>query len=496
MIAWTRRAIAAATIIGVDFRGGGKTMLRRLIVLVLLTWLPLAASAQDSKSEPAGNTLRGAVHDAQGQPVVGAWLEVRATPSGAISATAFEGAPFQSMRSGPNGRWAFEGLPAGTWLLTVVAKTEPTPEGAAPPSDEEFQKMARPGADYRVPENVALTRIIRHFEAGQAATNEPMDLGLALGPRPARPLLGQLVGAFHPDTFGYEVRLVRGTQLPGGGSMSGSVTMVGAGTVTSTSETINSGTGATTTSSTTMVDGVSDPPNPRFCVVPDREGFFDFGSLDVKDEDFVSVEAFPLAGGGATTGDTVFGAPIGTFEPWPLGIEIAIVAHHTVTLRAARSDGTPLADKAWVQGNLWSEESVSTTAPLAKSGWKVELTEGTYVARATLDQTASALTAFTVDAKGPSEVTLLLQPCPPFTVRFVDAQGAPLGDFILTFGTEATKGFPVPCRVPAMCMAGEVSLKGILPGSYDVEFKADRKEPFTRRLELKPDGVPITVTLP
>jgi hypothetical protein len=464
-------------------------LVRRLIVLVLLACLPLAA--QDPQPESTGHSLSGAVHDGRGQPVIGAWLEIRATQSGAITAAAFEGPPLKSMRSGPNGRWAFQHLPPGTWLLTVAARIEPPTEGAAPLSDEEFEKMARPGADQRLPDGVALTRIIRHFETGQSATTEQMDLGLALAPRPAQPLRGQLVGAFQPDTYGYEVQLVRATQLAGGGSMSSSVTSVGGGTVTSTSSVT---TVVTTGSSSTTVDGVSDPPAPRFSTVPDREGFFDFGSLDVKDEDWVSVETVRLSDGATTARATVFGAPLGTLEASETGIEIAIEAKHTVTVRAVRADGTSIADADWIECNVWAEGSVSATT-LDKAGTEMALAPGTYVARATLGEFASSLTAFEVVANGPTEVTLLLQPCPRFTVRFVDVNGAPLGDCYPRLGTEATREFPSPCRVPVECEAGEVKLQGVLPGTYDVRFKMRGKDAVTQRVDLQPDGV-IVVTLP
>jgi hypothetical protein len=66
----------------------------------------------------------------------------------------------------------------------------------------------------------------------------------------------------------------------------------------------------------------------------------------------------------------------------------------------------------------------------------------------------------------------------------------------MKLGTEASKGFPSPCRVPVRCEAGEASLTGVLPGFYDVQFKVRGKVVGTQRLELKPDGVPVMVTLP
>ena len=472
-------------------------MLRSLIILVLLA-VPSLATPQDAKQEVPGHGLSGAVHDTKGQPVVGAWLEVRAMKTGAITAATFEGAPFKSMRSGKDGRWAFENLTEGTWLLSVVASTEPTAPGAVPLTDEDLQKMARPGPDYRVPAGVALTRIVRHFGAGQVGMKEQMDLGLALGPRPARPLLGQLVAAFDPDKFGYEVRLQRGTLLPGGVSMSSSETSFGSGSSTTTSSTTVTSQGTTTSSSKT-VDGVSDPPNPQFSVVPDRDGFFDFGSLEVKDEDWVSVETVPLAATGGAARGTPFHAPIGVFEPWPIGIEIAVGGQHTITMKAARADGKPLAltGHEWISCDLWSEGRVSSASTLDASGREVVLKEGTYLARAKLGASASAVTAFKIDASGsPTEVTLVLQPCPPFTVHFVDAKGAPLGDYFVKLGTEASKDFPERCRVPVQLESGEARLEGVLPGTYDVEFRTFKTEPFIRRLELKPDDVPVVVAVP
>jgi hypothetical protein len=443
--------------------------------------------------------LSGAVHDAHGQPVSGAWLEVREMKSGAITAATFEGDPFKSMRSGENGRWAFEDLTEGTWLLTVVANAEPTAPGATPLTDEELQSMARPGADYRLPAGVALTRIVRHFDAGQPPTTEQMDLGLALGPRPPRPLLGQVVAAFDPEKFAYEVRLVRARQLPGGVSMSSSVTGTGGGNVTVTSSFTEKATGKTTTSSGAIVDGVSDPPNPMFSVVPDRDGLFDFGSLDVKDADWVSVETVPLSTAGRTAGGTAFGAFIGVFEPWPKGIEISVGAQHTITMKAVRADGKPLVIAAHelVQCDLWSEGERSSASTLDAAGTQVVLTEGTYLARAMLGDSASAVTAFKVESSGsPTEVSLVLQPCPPFTVHLVDAKGAPLGEYFMSLGTEASRGFPTPCRVPVQCEAGEAKPEGVLPGTYDVEFSVSGKDAFIRRLELKPDGAPVVVALP
>jgi hypothetical protein len=431
--------------------------MRRGIGIVVGAMVVAAASVG---WQAATHGLQGVVTDAGDKRVAGAWIEVRKAAKGAIDAAEFEGPAFRSMRSDADGRWSFADLGDGTWVVTAVASAEPR-------TDEELQQLARPQAGGRTPAGVAVSRLLRRFDAGAPKT-ERVNIGLATGATTDQPLAGQLVGAFEPDAFGYELRLTR-------------VTMMSSGVATSS----------------TVVSTVDAAKStPVFSAVPDREGRFDFGPLPVQDFDTLAVEAVPLDGG--ETG-TAFSGMVAMLGPRSGMVAIPLRGQRTISLEAVADDGTPvpLQRGEQITFDLWADDG-SSNAWMEESAAKEQvLAEGTYLARATLGEFASAVTPFKVEAKGgATDVPLRLQPCSPYTVHLVDDKGAPLPKFFLKLGPEAAKDFPKPCRITARCEGGDVRLEGVLPGAYEVEFKALGKDAFTRRLELKADGAPIAVTLP
>jgi hypothetical protein len=474
-------------------------MMRGLIVRMAIAGLPVAVSAQTAvpvaavpaqprvpaqdAAAPKGHALEGVVRDAKGEPVVGALIDARLVAQGAVAPANFEGAPAKSMHSDKDGHWALQDLAPGNWLVTAMANADPA---AAQLGDADLIRLARLGANARTPAGLALARVLRHIAAEPAATTESVDLALALGPVPERALFGRITGAFHPDTCGYEVHVNCGNSMPGGGNVV--ITGSGSGTTTVT----------TTVSGKTLVTEMSVESNLMFTQVPDRDGRFDFGALQVSDASQISVVGIPLTDGGDSLGGTVFPMPLIAFFNWKAGIEIPLTAMRTITLKATTADGKPVtvADDVMVSFDTWSavgEQGWGEKAPSTHQS----LAEGSYLAQVRMGELASAIVPLTVEATGgATEVSFVLQPCPPFTVHFVDAKGAPLPKAWTSLGIEARRDLGARRAVGRVDDGGQLKVEGVPPGTYDVMFRIQGRQPFTRTLELKPGDAPVVVSMP
>jgi hypothetical protein len=140
-----------------------------------------------------------------------------------------------------------------------------------------------------------------------------------------------------------------------------------------------------------------------------------------------------------------------------------------------------------------SESSWMQESPVLR----VPFPDGSYLARATLGGLASAPTPFTLGEVGEVPVvTLVLLPRASFTVRFVDQHGAPLQVMMIMVDPGSAANPAAPQRVDASCVNGTCEFEGLTPGTYDVHFAVGAGPPFMRRLELKPGGEPVVVTVP
>ncbi len=414
----------------------------------------------------AESRLAGVVRDAKDQPIAGAWLEARRTEHGALTAKDFEGAPAKSARSDAEGRWALPGLDDGTWIVTAVASTTPR-------TDDEMQQLARPVSGGAAPEGVALSRLVRQFGTASKGNTERLDIGLPLGCTTATPLHGRITGVFAPDRFAYEVRVTRTGPIH---------TQAGEGTVAIT------------------FDSSYKQAQPAYSVVPDADGRFDFGSLDVSPHDLIEVASFTLDLEDSPGISAQFSGILIGFEHWQDGVEIPILSQRTVTLRAFEPDGTTLLDLGGNEAlsfSVWDGAGGSTEWDGDAAEIERPLKLGTYLVQASQGRGASAITAFTLDAVGPAEVALVLKTCPDFTVHLVDQHGAPFASTSLKLGVEASAAFPQPCRIGAFCENGVVELSHVLPGTYQVQIgNGFRKPASIVSLDLKPGDEPIVVNVP
>jgi len=348
--------------------------------------------------------------------------------------------------------------------VTAVASAEPH-------TDEELQLWARPGREVGTPAGVAVGRVIRHFGAHPRFQQERLDIGLAVGSATAKPLGGRLTGAFVPGRFAYEVRF-RPTNM------------------------VRAGEGETTVS----VSFSSDDPNTIFSTVPDADGRFDFGALEYTDDDAIAVECFALSEADEGVADTPFSGAIVSLVKSKDGVEIPLQGRRVVTLQAMTAEGQPMtmASGNEIEFTIWDERGSEMNWTREEPKLREPLPDGTYLARAVLGERASALTPFTLAGAGEApEIALVLQPCAPFTVTVVDQNGAALPTLMfLKLGNEASAAFPAPRRVSAFCKDSAFTLQGLLPDTYDVEFRGGTAPPFVRRLELKPGGEPVVVTVP
>jgi hypothetical protein len=433
-------------------------MLRSLVALALIAALPMAA--------PAGHRLHGVVHDAKDQPVVGAWLEVRKVEHAALTASDFEAEPFASMRTKESGSWEFAGLDAGLWILTAVASTEPH-------TDAEFRELARPRAEGGSPSGIAITRLIRRVEEGAHAVEQLDVVGLAMGSTATTSLHGRLTGTFAPDKFGYEVRIpLVHVQHPGPG-------------------------GQVTTISADPAD-FSNVPNV-FSAVPDREGRFEFGALEVADDTTITVNSFPLDPHDPGPATTPFSGRFLQFKDRKNGFDIPLQSGHVVTLRAMSADGRTAAGTSDENFTftIWDEKGGEYNEEQTESSLQKPLVDGTYLANVVQGDHASPLIAFKVGAAdSPSDVPLVLQPCAPFIVHLVDQHGAPLKSTILNLGIEASADFPKPCRIRLDCEDGAFTMEGLLPGRYVLELGGHAKVKVKATVDLKPGDAPVVVTMP
>ncbi|HTE05827.1 MAG TPA: hypothetical protein VK824_06500, partial [Planctomycetota bacterium] len=234
----------------------------------------------------------------------------------------------------------------------------------------------------------------------------------------------------------------------------------------------------------------------QFTAVPDAEGRFDFGALDVGDRDFIEVVSFPLDEPGHELDGKPFHGQFLQLGQRDKGFDVPLAGQHVVTLRAL---GTVGSDDP-IGFTLWDEKGGEISTERNEVSLRWNLTDGTWLARATQGDRASPLVGFrlasTEDADNAEDVGLVLQPCPAWTVHLVDQHGAPLADDFLKLGNDASAGFPAPCRVEASCEGGLVSLEGLFPGPYLVQFDGGSKRAFTVNLDLQPGDQPVTVNVP
>jgi hypothetical protein len=436
----------------------------RHVVMLAAVLVAGGAVAAAMAAEPKSLGLRGGVYDAGVKPVVGVWVEARRLEQGALAASDFEGAPVHAMRSDPLGLWVFPELGEGTWVVTAVAGTQPR-------TDEELQQCARPGE--KLPADVAVSRVIRHLDEERGFRQERIDIGLALGSTTDAPLRGRLTGVFAPERFAYELRL-RHTKMTRGGAGETTITFSFSG----------------------------NEPSPVLSTVPDREGRFDFGGFAVSEyEDTLEVASFALGAADADLEGQVCSQQVVTFANWKDGVEVPLPTRRVVTLHATGPDGVPLKmhDGTEVNFTIWDEHGTEMNFPGEGSARQEPLPDGTYLVRADDGgEQASTLTTLTLSGLGEvPPITLALQPCPPFTVHFIDQHGVPLAWMSLKLGTEATAAFPTPCRIRGFCKDGVCEVRGLFPGTYDAELSiGDGKPPFAQRLVLKPGDAPIVVNLP
>jgi hypothetical protein len=442
-------------------RTGLMAMAARGLQALLIASFAVAADAC------VGSGLEGALYDAQGQPLPGAWIEARQVTSGAVDADTFTGPPTRSGRSGPGGRWSISGLDAGNWLVTVVASTTQR-------TDSEMQTLAVPPAGGLLPDGVAVTRLLRHVDGASRFETEIVDLGLAVGSSTHKPVAGHLGGAFDPRHFGYQITVSPNRQ---------SHTQPGAKP-------------GQFTASVSSAD-----PNYNFTTVPAADGSFDFGPLRVGDYDVLVVETFRLDGTQRERCQVFFTQFLKLDRSSRLEIELPAAA--TVDLCVDRGKAaqpiaaSPFSNVGQTTYLYWRDGRGPARWNTNEDRIRIFLADGLYLVQACTDELASPFTAVRIaGGVAPPAVTLALQPCPAFDVHLVDKHGAPLGSYFLTLGTEASADFPKPCCITCFCDAGTVALKHVPAGTYTVEFQTGRDSYVRRTLELKPGAPPITVDVP
>lgn len=172
---------------------------------------------------------------------------------------------------------------------------------------------------------------------------------------------------------------------------------------------------------------------------------------------------------------------------------------HAVLLRAMGADGKPAAK---VRGenfifNVWKESGNFQSSEGADPLSQKHLPDGTYLVSATRGDHASPITMIRLNPTTRSQdLALVLQPCPPFDVRFIDQHGTPLvGIDFIHLGLESKESIPNPCRLTFVCQDGLATFSGVLPGRYVVQMGGLNRGVATT-VELKPGGGPVTVTVP
>ena len=127
----------------------------------------------------------------------------------------------------------------------------------------------------------------------------------------------------------------------------------------------------------------------------------------------------------------------------------------------------------------------------------VLLPVGAYHAQARIGDLVSPDVDFDV-VPGTERVSVELapQPCPDFSIAFVDAAGAPLDVRQIRLRDPLGKAAADPWGVRMDCSGGTVKLHQILPGTYDVEFLGASEASFHRVLDLRPDAASVRVERP
>jgi hypothetical protein len=402
-----------------------------------------------------GHSLEGVVRDAQGEPVAGAWIEVRPMSTGALNGTDFEGEPHRSMLSGADGSYDIGGMQGGTWIISVAASETPR-------TADESKALARPTPEHALPDGVAVARLVRRFASGFTfSASEVTNLCVPIHSDTKDHLHGRLIGEFEPGRMAYQLSLRPFRTSP----------------VRDVKHS-KAADGSPRTSFTAM--GFSEP---ILGTVPFPDGHFDFGPMPVGDYDTFTVEGLLLQGDPADRAVSLFFGQVLNMKRDDGAFVIDVPRPQSWTARVVRPTE---AKKVRMALALWGEPRGGGSS-LVDDGdtWATLLTPGRYMAQFATQRVmyngqldpgfASAFVMLTVGDEPPPEMTLEAKPCPVRKLRVQDPAGKAVDNLPLAVGPVLPDGLADPCVITDRCHDGVIELAGLPDGDYVVRdlFKKD-----------------------
>jgi len=412
---------------------------------------------RDASAQGAG--IKGVVQDADGRPLEGVWLEARKAGSGVFDSMTYDGQPVAHTRSLSDGAYLLDGLDAGVWLFTVV-------RGGAQ-TDSEMVALVRELVHGEAIPSVPMARILRRYVAGKTVAHE-VNIVLGSG---GSPLRCRLRGSeLKPEGFGYQVSilLAKPSHSP-------------------------PGSGVATFSST------SDNPmlNPfYYYAVPDADGNVDFGGVSVDEYASITVDAFSRDPEQPSVVGRIYDGAVRDLRVADNTYELPVRRHGIVHLAVNAAN---VNERARVLYSIWAEDGseASRYGEGGGGGVALVLNDGVYAVRAKLGDLASRVNPMIVDQEaGSTSLSLAMEPCTPYSMRFVDQDGKPLYHYSIRLGVGEAPGVVAPIGPTLFCENGEVRVEGLLPGEYVAQFRYDVRPTFVQSLRLGSDEVTKVVVPP